>query len=435
MAMNLFISYRRSDSTHAAARVRMSLQQKFGADAVFIDREIPAGRPWEQYLEEMLEQSTGVVVLVGDEFLRLLRKGRLRADDAPDPLVWEIATAIRLHKPIYPVLFGAIDMPDASKLPEDIRALAGHQAVFAREPAFDASMQVLIDAIAQDHHWVEPGPPRVGETGVVAASASATKWVPAAAAAVLLSALALWWAGRVILWLADAASAPGRPAESAFWHGSRYVLATLLWGLGPYLAYWMVAELRARARLPIFNLHGMLSVVNVCGFLVSGGTFLLLSTLPGWRLQPLWIFPPQPGPGHYAGLAAGLLGMAVAAVAVAVWEPRVRALHASARSWRMQLIHGTSLALVACGLWFAASLIGSLPHLGTMDPVPVVGFLALCPALSLAIAGWQYGRSHSATHAVSWQIQALFLLVLGLYLACTLALFAYGPTRLLAPGL
>ena len=40
--IKLFISYRRSDSLHAAQRVRMSLQERFGDDAVFIDREIPA---------------------------------------------------------------------------------------------------------------------------------------------------------------------------------------------------------------------------------------------------------------------------------------------------------------------------------------------------------------------------------------------------------
>jgi hypothetical protein len=48
--MSLFISYRRSDSTHAANRVRLLLQKEFGADAVFIDREIPAGHEWSEHL-------------------------------------------------------------------------------------------------------------------------------------------------------------------------------------------------------------------------------------------------------------------------------------------------------------------------------------------------------------------------------------------------
>lgn len=433
--MKLFISYRRSDSVHAANRARMCLQQKFGADAVFIDREIPAGKPWEQHLEEMLVECSGVVVLVGDEFLHQLRKKREQADEGHDALVWEIASAIRLAKPIYPVLFGAADMPDAGKLPEAIRAFAGYQAVFAREPAFDAAMAVLIKSIADQHGWVEPP---ASAAGAEAGGPAVAVWSPASAATALMVALLalglLLGAGRLILWLAEPLTAALRPAESAFWHGARYALATVLGGLGPYLAFWLVAELRARARLPIYNLHGLLSVANLAGVLVSGGSFLLMSTLPGWRLEPLAVFPPAPGPADYALLALGLLGIVLAALAVAVWEPRVRQLAPPGRRVGMALINTTSAAVALCGLWFAASLANSLPALGARDPVPVVGYLMLCPALSLLVAGWAYGRATLGLRGRDWQIRTLFGLVLGLYLVCTLALFALGPTRLLAPG-
>ncbi|MDH5539484.1 MAG: toll/interleukin-1 receptor domain-containing protein [Rhizobacter sp.] len=436
--MKLFISYRRSDSTHAAHRVRMSLQARFGADAVFIDREIPAGRRWEDHLESMLEESTGVVVMVGDEFLRLLRKGQARVDDAPDALVWEIATAIRLRKAIYPVLFGSIDMPDRTKLPEEMREFAGYQAVFAREPAFDAAMGVLIKSIAAEHGWVDTEAPASAVSSAGSgekASALRPDRVLAMLGLALLAFASMWWAGRLILWLAHPQAGIVWPAESAFWHGARYALATALWGLGPYLAYWLVAELRARARLPIFNLHGVLTACNVGGILVTGGTHLLLSTMPGWRLEPVWFFPTQPTPAHYVGLSLVLLAMAIAAVAVAVWEPRVRALEAARRAWGMRVVHGVSFGLVACVLWFAASLANSLPPLGQLDPVPVVGYLMLCPALSLLVAAWQYGLWHSGLGERVWQFRYLFYLVLGLYLVCTLALFAYGPTRLLAPDI
>jgi hypothetical protein len=76
--MKLFISYRRKDSMHAAQRVRMCLQMKFGAEAVFIDRQIPAGKDWSAHLGTMLEQCSGVIVLVGDAFLRELHTAALR---------------------------------------------------------------------------------------------------------------------------------------------------------------------------------------------------------------------------------------------------------------------------------------------------------------------------------------------------------------------
>jgi hypothetical protein len=250
-----------------------------------------------------------------------------------------------------------------------------------------------------------------------------------------ISLLLLWWAGRLILWLADPGTAAGRPAESALWHGLRYGLSTALWGLGPYLAYWLVAQLRARAHLPIFNLHGLLTVANLAGILVTGGSFLLLSTLPGWHLQPLGVFPAQPGPLHYALLALGLLAIVMVAVGTAVAEPVVRTWVGARRTWGLRLINSTSAAVGVCGLWLVASLVHSLPDLGALDPVPVVGYLMLCPLLSLLAVAWAQRPSLLGAGERAWQIRSLFGLVVGLVLLCTLALFAYGPTRLLAPGL
>lgn len=436
--IKLFISYRRSDSLHAAQRVRMNLQERFGDDSVFIDREIPPGKNWEQHLEEMLVASTGVVVMVGDEFLKLLRKHRDGPAELTDPLVWEIATALRLGKTIYPVLFGRIDMPDPAKLPEAIRPMARYQAVFAREPAFDAAIGELIKSVAAAHGEPEArkavrAPSAAGEAPGAAPALVGNLLAPLLFSAMVV--LLLWWAGRLILWLADPGSAAARPAESALWHGLRYSLSTALWGLGPYLAYWLVAQLRARARLPIFNLHGLLTVANLAGILVIGGSFLLLSTLPGWQLRPLGVFPAHPGPTHYALLALGLLSIVMVAVGTAVAEPVVRTLVGARRDWGLRLINATSAVVGVCGLWLAASIVHSLPDLGTLDPVPAVGYLMLCPLLSLLAVAWAQRPSLLGAGERAWQIRSLFGLVIGLVLLCTLALFAYGPVRLLSPGL
>ena len=435
--INLFISYRRSDSMHAAQRVRMSLRERFGEDAVFIDREIPPGKDWEQHLEEMLVASTGVVLMIGDEFLKLLRKHRKGQTELSDPLVWEIATALRLGKTLYPVLIGRIDMPDPAKLPESIRGLTRYQAVFAREPAFDAAISEMIKAVAVNHDAPAPQPAPV--TAVVGEHERAAAAGPGALlAALLMSGVVLallWWAGRLILWLSDPVGGTSRPPESALWHGLRFGLSTALWGLGPYLAYWLVAQLRARARLPIFNTHGLLTVLNLTGILVSGGSFLLLSTLPGWQLRPLGIFPDQPQALHFVLLALGLLVIVLVALGTAFAEPMVRTLTGARRVWGMHAVNTSSAAVAACGFWFAASILHSLPGLGATDPVPVVGYLMLCPSVSLLAVAWAYRVSLLGDRSRSWQIDSLFALVLGLVALCALALFAYGPTRLLAPGL
>jgi hypothetical protein len=425
--MKLFISYRRSDSTHAAARVRMCLQQRFGEDAVFIDRKIPPGREWDEYLREMLEQCTGVVVLVGDEFVKLLRRGDAKPGEEPDPLVWEIETALRLDKPIYPVLFGSCDMPTPEQLPTSIRGFSRRQAVFAREPAFDAAMAVLVQSVGDEHDWAAPGTPPPAQAG---AGLTPTGLLAATLAVLLVAMLVPWGLGRVIMGLADPAHARG--AASAWWHGLRYLLASALWGLGPYLAVWLVASLRARARVPILNVAGLLVMANVAGLLVLGGTFLLLSTLPGWRLQPLWVFPSDPTALDYGLLAVGLLTVVLTALSVAVLEPRIRALQGAARHNGLRLMVLISAAVFLCGWWFAASLAHSLPRLADDMVVPVVGYVMLAPGLSLLVALQQHAPQGVGTQARRWQAHALFALTIALWLACTLAVFAYGPTRLLA---
>jgi hypothetical protein len=427
--MKLFISYRRKDSMHAAQRVRMCLQMKFGADAVFIDRQIPAGKDWAAHLGAMLEQSSGVIVLVGDAFLRELHKDRGGAEDETDHLVWEIETALRLKKTIYPVLIGALDMPEAGKLPQPIRGFTGYQAVFAREPAFDAAMTVLIKSIADEHGWTEPAPPPA--PAAVHAGPGLSVRGARAPLLTLTAAALLWFTGRVILWLGDPAAARAPPFETAFWVGTHYALATTLWGLGPYLAYRAVFELRARARLPIRSLHGLLSVANLAMALVLGGSFLLLSARRGWALELQGLLPEAPGALHYAAQGVVLLTIVFAAMATALLEPRARRLQGRRRVWAMHAINANGVAVTLCGLWFAASLALSLPPLLQTHTVPMVGYLMLCPGMSILVAVWDYAQSQLGVSGTTWQVRTLFGLAIGAYLICTMAYFAYGPVLLL----
>ncbi|WP_418314801.1 TIR domain-containing protein [Piscinibacter sakaiensis] len=430
--IKLFISYRRGDSMHAAQRVRMSLQHRFGDDAVFIDREIPPGTNWEQHLEQMLVEATGVVVMIGDDFLKLLRRNGDGAAVKRDPLVWEIATALRLRKPIYPVLFGALDMPDRTRLPEPIRELASFQAVFAREPAFDVAIGELIKTVARQQGGLDllEAAASSSERGAGSARPGAADLAVRLAIAAA-AAWACWWVGRVIGWLAEPAAAALRSAESASWLGLRYLLCTALWGFGPYLGWWLVAQLRARAKVPLFNLQGVLLTVNVIAILLAGGSFLLLSTLPGWRLQPLLIFPDQPQPAHYVLLALGLLLIMLAAIALVVCEPLVRSADPARRRRGLRLINLGGAGVAACVLWFAASIAASLPALGRLDPVPVVGYLMLCPTLSLSLFAWVHVHPLTGLQGRPWPMIGLFALGTALIVSCTIALFAYGPARLL----
>lgn len=440
--VKLFISYRRSDTEHAAQRVRSALQAKFGDDAVFIDREMPPGVEWPEELALNIASASAVIVMIGDRFVELMDQASRAAGGARDPLLVEIEAALVADKKIYPVVVGPRDMPPATRLPETIAALGRHNAVFAPPQYFDTAMEALIKAITAQHGWTEPsaaegaraarqpGAPVAG--GLPDGLAGLPGGLPALVLLAGLGGLGLWALGRALVWLWD----PGAAAavEAAFWHGARYALATALLGMGPYLAYWVVAELRARAWLPIYNVQGIVTALNMAGILVCGTVFLLLSTLPGWRLKPLvpeWIFPDAAGVIHYVALSLALLTFAVGAVAVALLEPRARRDNREGRPNALRAVNGLSLLLGLAVLWFAASLAHSAPLPPAQDRVPVIGYLMLCPVMSMLMGAGQLAEAHLGVKRQGWQLRTLFGLLVVLYVVVTLALFAYGPMRAL----
>lgn len=425
--IKLFISYRRVDGAHAAQRVRACMQAKFGTDAVFIDRDIPPGTDWAQYLRDRLAEASDVVVLVGDAFLRELRRRGGPARGTPvedDWLKTEIETSLQLNKTIYPVIIGRLDMPDGHALPESIRGLAAAQAVYAREPAFDAAMSVLAGTIAARHGWIEPDPGP-------AAGAASRAWGGRAAqglALLLAALLAAWLVGALVDRLA--AGAGGSLGAPLPWLGALALLLTLLWGFGPYLLYRSVAEVRARAQLPVLSPHGLVTMVNATLALLAGGSFLLLSTRADFVLRLPGLLPAQPGAIHYALQGVVLLVIVFASVAVAMLEPVIRRWDAGPRRRGLVVLMGIALLVLAAELWLVQALVMSVPTLRTLPTVPMVGYFMLAPALSGLVLAWDLARSALGLSGRAWHSRALFALAVALYFAGTLGYFAHGPVRM-----
>ena len=426
--IKLFISYRRVDGAHAAQRVRAFMQAKFGGDAVFIDRDIPPGADWAQYLRDRLAEASDVVVLVGDAFLRELRRrgapGPARATPIEDDwLKTEIETSLQLDKTIYPVIIGRLDMPDGHTLPESIRGFAAAQAVYAREPAFDAAMSVLAGTIAARHGWIEPasdpsaGTP-AGWGGTVA------RGLVLLLAALLITGLVGGW----VSWLTSGLAGTG--AAAVLWSGALTLLLTLLWGLGPYLLYRSVAEVRARAQLPVLSPHGLITMVNATLALLAGGSFLLLSTRADFVLRLPGLLPEEPGAIHFALQGVVLLAIVFASVAVAMLEPVIRRWRARARRRGLAVLMGAALAVLAAELWLVQALVLSVPTLRSLPPVPMVGYFMLAPALSVLVLAWDLAHSVLGLSGRAWHSRVLFALAVGLYLAGTLGYFAHGPVRM-----
>jgi serine/threonine protein kinase len=129
MNYDLFISYRRDDSSEAVSLLYQYLSKDF---AVFADTaEIKPADTWSDRIKTALESAKIMLVVIGKNWLRKdsnsKRLPRICMED--DWVRKEIETAIELNKKIIPLLIGVDNIPTDVNLPEKIKAIAGYQFI------------------------------------------------------------------------------------------------------------------------------------------------------------------------------------------------------------------------------------------------------------------------------------------------------------------
>jgi hypothetical protein len=141
----LFISYRRSDARGTAGRLSDTLGAYFGDNRVFRDMEhIEGGEDFGSVIEESLLHADAVIVLIGPQWLSVHGEdGTRRLDDPTDWVAQEIATAIQLKKPIFPVLIDGASMPRADELPEKLKPLVRYNAIAVSDDRWKSDVQRL----------------------------------------------------------------------------------------------------------------------------------------------------------------------------------------------------------------------------------------------------------------------------------------------------
>jgi hypothetical protein len=138
----IFVSYRRGDAASASGRLFDGLEQRYGADAVFLDVEgILPSDDFVQAIRAALARTAILVVVIGPDWLR-----------QPDPertdyVVEEVKTALEGDIPIVPVLVEGGSMPDAADLPEEVRALATRDALTIHHDSWDDGFRELTETI------------------------------------------------------------------------------------------------------------------------------------------------------------------------------------------------------------------------------------------------------------------------------------------------
>lgn len=138
--MRIFISYQRADSQHAAGRLNTLLALNAAIDSVFFDRtSIGIARRWKDALLDEIKRTDVVLAVIGPSW----NTERLYNDD--DQVRFELRTAHGLGKLFVPVIVDGGEIPQKSRLPEDIRWLVDWQAFKIHLETFDRDVGYLTE--------------------------------------------------------------------------------------------------------------------------------------------------------------------------------------------------------------------------------------------------------------------------------------------------
>lgn len=147
--LDVFISYRRSDTRGDAGRLFDRLSAHFGDDHVFMDvDDIDPGQDFAVALQKALARCGALVVLIGPGWASVQREdGSRRLDDPADFVRREIRAALEKGARVIPVLVGGAPLPEVGQLPDDLSDLLRHQAFEITEQDFHADVDRLIASI------------------------------------------------------------------------------------------------------------------------------------------------------------------------------------------------------------------------------------------------------------------------------------------------
>ncbi|HKJ01305.1 MAG TPA: toll/interleukin-1 receptor domain-containing protein [Longimicrobiales bacterium] len=147
--LDVFISYRRSDTRGDAGRLFDRLSGYFGSDHVFMDvDDIDPGQDFAVVLQKALARCGALIVLIGPGWVDVQREdGSRRLDDPADFVRVEIRAALGRGARVIPVLVGGAKLPQADQLPDDLAGLLRHQAFEITDPDFHADVDRLIAGV------------------------------------------------------------------------------------------------------------------------------------------------------------------------------------------------------------------------------------------------------------------------------------------------
>jgi len=146
---DIFISYRRDDTSGYAGRLYDQMSAHFGEEHVFMDvADIVPGSDFVQVLEEKVGNCDALLALIGKNWLTSKDdQGRPRLTNPEDFVSAEIAAALKRNVEVIPVLVGGAKMPSQQELPQQLQFFSRHQAIELTDARFSRDVQDLIAAL------------------------------------------------------------------------------------------------------------------------------------------------------------------------------------------------------------------------------------------------------------------------------------------------
>lgn len=143
----IFISYRSSDGKKDAARLAADLNERFGEQLVFYDKQdLLGGTSWRDAINNTLGSQPVVLVLVTPDLLGAVHPGGgRRIDHEDDPIRGELLTAHSSGAVILPLLTDGTPMPASHQLPAPLHFFSEAHARTLRTDDWNADLQRIMD--------------------------------------------------------------------------------------------------------------------------------------------------------------------------------------------------------------------------------------------------------------------------------------------------
>ncbi len=158
MTNNIFINYRREDSSGYSLAIYNELVKWYDREMIFKDfNTIEPGEDFSESIENALNSCTILLVLVANNWMDILKK-REELRGEPDFVRMEIATA--LSKGVYtiPIVLNRANILIEDELPDDLKKIAKRQCLDLDPTRFETDILKLVKVIDKKLNIHRNGP-------------------------------------------------------------------------------------------------------------------------------------------------------------------------------------------------------------------------------------------------------------------------------------